>query len=343
MTEFIADLKLNKNTYITKCINYIKDSHSTRTTNLEKCYRDLSFIFDALVNGLEHNIEDYATDIGSMFWHKGYRQLENRQVEYKVYNFLEKLIVADHPLIKADVNKFISTLTKTIENGAKFKIGNTCNEELATQLNTVAINRHNWKPLTGNRPTPLHVETILNAAAGVTPALSNEYNYRVDEVPDQLKKPLYKSIVQWSTAAADSGNERYARDHNEQLMAPLVLCYSLRYNRNNPNYHQFCGDMTDRDPNLFNIGMCIWHTVLIAEFLGYKTSLCQVTQWKRDTAKDLLGLMSEEPQSTFLTEKNGSCTFMPMFFLCIGTEGATNSNTRSFKHEDIINKLRFNI
>jgi hypothetical protein len=335
-------LIINKETYINRCVDFVKSNHPDRTTEHDKCYRDLSYIYDAIVLDLKNNTTDDIQNIGAMFWHAGKLQLQHPDVELKVYDYLLSIICADIPAIEQQLSELINILKLIIQNGFGFKHGNTCDLELVSKMHNLAQHRHNWKPLIGNKPSAEHMDLILKAASAMTPALSNEYNYRVDEVPDHLKEELFKSVINYSNAAAESGNPTYATDKNEQLMAPTVLCYSLRYNQHNDNLEQFCGDMTVRDPNILNIGICVWNTVLTAEALGYKTSFCQMTTWKRDNAKKILGLHTDEVQSEFLTNRNGECTFMPMFFLAIGTEGRVNINSRSHKSKDIINKLKFN-
>lgn len=334
--------QLKKDEYINQCVEYMLQNYPDRTTTTEKCHRDLSIIFDAFVNGLTHSIRDYALDIGAMFWHKGERQIVQYDVEFAVYKKLVEIVSNNHPKLAKDIEKFVNIFTVTIIIGPRFKLGNSADTKLTKKILNLAYNRHNWKPLIGDRPSENDLEIILRAASGSTPALSNEYNYRVDEVPDKFKESLYQALAQHSQAAEESGNPGYAHDYNPQLMAPLVLCFSLRYNQTNKNIEQFCGDMTVRDPNMINIGVSLWHTVIIAESLGYKTAFCQVTSWKRDRAKEILGLHTDELQSEHLIKKNGECTFMPMVFLCIGTDGKSNLNTRSSKYEDIANKLRFN-
>ena len=337
-------MKEYKEAYISECIDFLKNNFPERTTEYDKCVRDLEFIYDSITLDVENNTDENTKNVSAQFWHRGDCQLKHPETEIKVYDYLATLILKDNPNLESKIYKLIGIIKTTITTtGPMFKLGNKCDLDLVHKLKTLAQNRHNWKPLIGDKPTEEHQTLILSAASGVTPALSNEYNYRVDEVPDRLKQNLFESLVQWSQAAELSGNINYANDKNEQLMAPMVLCFSLRYNRNNTNIIQACGDMTDRDPNVLNLGLCIWNTVLTAEALGYKTGLCQVTGWKQETAKDILGLNTDEPQSEHLTRRNGECTFMPMFFLGIGTKGKTNRNTRLFKTEkNIVNTLKFN-
>lgn len=327
---------------IEHCITWMQDNIPARTTEYDKCRRDMGMIIDSWVEDITNDTEVATNHIGSCFHHRGDLVISSPQLEHQVHNVMASKLREIFPNDSLKINRLNELLGAIIDNNPTTKKGNPRNLDLANQILTLSENRHNWKPLTGDAPSAEDKEMILKAAGGMTPALSNEYNYRVDEVPDSLKSRLVEQTANRSEAADESGNEGYARDINPQLEAPLVLVYSLRYNQDNDNIEQFCGDMTVRDPNVLNIGVCVWHTVLVAEALGYKTSFCQMTNWKRDKCKEILGLETDEQPSEHLIRRNGNTTFMPMFFLCIGTEGGVNSNTRVHKQEDIVNKLRFN-
>jgi len=344
MNELVEKLKSSKNNYIFDSIEYINKQFPNRTTEIDKCYRDLSYVIDYFINAIanEEDIRESAVVIGSKFWHRGERQIVHTEVEFRVYDYLADLVSDDIPSLSYEILDFVDALKLALNKGPYLKEPNIRNTDTTEQLFVLANNRHNWKPLEGNKPSKEDLEIILNAASGLTPALSNEYNYRVDEVPDYLKQTVYNSIIQWSKSALESGNPGYAKDRNEQLLAPLVLCFSLRYNRENKLLYQMSGDMTERDANIINLGFCAWHTILTAESLGYKTGICQFSGWKREKVKDVLGLYSDEPQSDYLTERNGECTFMPMLMVCIGTSGRVNKNTRLIKKENIVNRLKFN-
>lgn len=299
-------------------------------------------IYNGVKSDIENNSMEMSIHMGSLYWHKGFCILDDTTAEFEMFDHLMDEMIAETPESTAMITTCFNTIKGRITTKKIAKIKYTPSEEFINELSDLATYRNNYKPLTGDPVTPEHLEKILSFAAGMTPALSNEYNYRVDVVPDAHKIKLYEDTKQYSQAAHDSGNLGYAVDENSQLKAPTTLVWSLRYDIKNDSINQFCGPMTDRDPNLINLGMSLWHTCLGAEALGYKTAFAIMSGLKRDKVKAILGMNTTDPQDEFTLSRDGQTEFMPMVFLCIGTEGGINSNSRSTKHEDIINKLAFN-
>jgi len=206
-------------------------------------------------------------------------------------------------------------------------------------IQSLAHSRATYKPLTGFVELE-HKEIILKEASGVTPALCNEYNYCVDEIPDSVKQDLCMSIAQESSVGKEY-DKTCVVDVNTQLMAPLVLLYSLRYNPDNTNIEQFCGPLTMRDQNLIALGMNAWYTTSVAEGLGYKTSFTNVSGHKQKIIKDKLGL--EHPdQDNRAIARDGKYEYMPLIFVCIGSKGTINSKHRTEKYAPILNRLIIN-
>ena len=303
----------------------------------------LNSLFGSVVNDLENNSTISSATFGSNKWHKG-KYLGNQTEDKQIHDQFFTLLKNANPTEEDAINALEKTVGQTV-SGSPFHKKRFEVSDKATYLSDVmgiARNRHNYKPLTGS-VDPKDLELILEAASGVTPALSNEYNYRVDVVPDKYKRDLYEQTKNYSYEAAKTGNEGYARDENPQLLAPVLLCYSLRYNIADTSIEQFCGPMTDRDPNIMNIGLNAWHTIMVAEGLGYNTAFCQMTKWKRDKCKEILGLddPNDDIHTDYVLNRNGRLEFMPIMFLGIGSAGSINSNTRSYKRENIINTLIF--
>ena len=206
-------------------------------------------------------------------------------------------------------------------------------------IQALAHSRATYKPLTGF-VNPEHKEVILREASGVTPALCNEYNYCVDVTPDSVKEDICMSLAQESSVGKEY-DETCVVDVNTQLMAPLVLLYSLRYNPNNTNIEQFSGPLTMRDQNIIAMGMCLWHTTMIAEGLGYKTSYVNLSGHKQKFVKNKLGL-NHPDQDNRAVARDGNYEYMPLIFLCIGTEGTINTKHRTEKYAPILNRLNIN-
>lgn len=346
----IENIKNRKDVVIDEVIDYQKIHYPNRTTEYEKCKRDLGFIFDSFVSDLETMNDFYTKKTGSMFWRLIKRKPTRLIKEYQAEIALHKILIqkmtqvplgepsnissVDIDTIIRHLNYLQQVLENIIINGPveDVKIPNTA--ELT--LNLLASARINYKPLTGHVNTD-DINKIIFAASGMTPALCNEYNYRVDIVPERLKETLFNKTITWSKRAEEKGEIRYARDVNEQLKAPLLLCWSLRWDIDNKNFDQFCGPVTKRDPNMLAVGFSIWNTILMAESLGYKTGLAQMTDKKQVIAKEVLGLKIHNSDDQY-----ENYTFMPVFFLAVGSQGIPNANTRPYRTENIFNKLEMN-
>lgn len=343
----IDKIKEKKEFAIEEVINYQKIKYPERTNDYDKCKRDLGFIFDSFVADLEMMGDSYTKKTGSLFWRLikkvPTRLISNYEVEIELHKVLVQKMVTEPlgeplPLDVSQVLNHLNYLQQVLENiivnGPTEEYKFPANTELS--LNLLSASRINYKPLTGT-VAKADSQKILTAASGITPALCNEYNYRVDVVPDHLKESLFTKLITWSKIAEEKGKIQYARDINEQLKAPLLLCWSLRWDINNESFDQFCGPVTKRDPNILAIGFSIWNTILTAESLGYKSGLAQMTDRKQKIAKEVLGLriLADE-------DKYNNYTYMPVFFLGIGSKGIPNANSRTFRIENILNKLEMN-
>lgn len=317
---------------IEECIQYIQTNWPRRTVEPAKCSRDLEYILDALIKDVEDKTTSNITYVANQFWYNDKRQIKSFDAEFDTYDFMCKILSEKLFTEKDDANHLencILLLKHIIENGPTNKAYNN--------IQFLATKRRNYKPLTGEVKKS-DLDLIIRATSGLVPALSNEYNYRVDLVPDKHKKSILEATGHVSKAALEADKPGYAQDFNYQILASTVFVYSTREVIDDPNIEQFAGPFTKRDPNMINIGIAIWHTVLTAESLGYKTSFMNLSDWKRERVKNILGL-NDPNQITKYEDKFGKWNWQPTCFVCIGTEGEINGNTRDVRHEDIYNKL----
>lgn len=331
-----------KEDIINETVLYVLREYPNKT--IDDVVDSLNLLFDSVVDDLENDTDISSASFGTHKWHKGKYlgdQQDDNAIHTKFFNLLMDRSSIDVDKISKLRNVVSETITKSRDfHKKRFEVSDR--DTFLSNIEGIAQNRHNYKPLTGS-VEPKDLEIILDAANGVTPALSNEYNYRVDVVPNKYKNELFEQTKSYSQEAHRTGNLRYAVDENSQLLAPVLLCYSLRYEVNNPSIEQFCGPMTDRDPNMLNVGLNVWHTIMVAEALGYNTSFCQMTRRKRETCKEILGLddPNDDIHSNYVLKRNGRLEFMPLIFVGIGSSGHINTNTRSHKKENIINTLTF--
>lgn len=332
-------LNENKEKIISALVGYIREKFPYRTTEYEKCKRDLEFIYDAFVFDLQTGSDWYVKNIGSFFWKGDKRQIVSYEVEIQVHKVLAQKLIELLP----DRIDYILHLQKCLEeiliNGIDQTQVVPYPDMVKKSLQNLAFGRHNYKPLSGSVAAD-DIDIILEAANGRTPALSNEYNYRINVIPDKYKKELMEKTATYSQAAAEL-KPGYAVDVNYQYMAPLLLCFSLQENMENKSRFQWCGPITLREPNLIATGICLWHTTLTAESLGYKTSFINITGEKSRIAKDILGLKDPEPDLRTV-ERDGHKEYVPVCFLAIGSEGTINTNSRPIKQENVVNKLILN-
>ena len=177
--------------------------------NFTKCARDLGYIYDALMKDINDKTTSNITHIANQFWYNDERQIKSYNAELDTYDFLcnimsEKLNDDD----KDHLENCILLLKNIVENGPTNKVYNN--------LQFLATKRKNWKPLTGEmKKTDL--DLIIRASSGLTPALSNEYNYRVDLVPDKHKETILNETGQVSQAALEADKPGYAQDYNPNI------------------------------------------------------------------------------------------------------------------------------
>ena len=134
-----------------------------------------------------------------------------------------------------------------------------------------------------------NLKKILEAADGVTPSLGNNYHYRVDVLPEILKKdmwPYMQTTNDWclpETKAEFDANYASKTDNewrdlgicfNWQFKAPLVLAYSMpRSARLDQSWGMPPGFPTGREATLIALGLSTWNVVLTVEELGLNSDL----------------------------------------------------------------------
>lgn len=343
--QVVELMKQSKTDLINCVLEYQKINYPTRTTEVEKCRRDIGHVYDAYIFDIDQSTTWQTSYIGSRFWKNGKRQIVSYNVEIDIHQRLINELIEVFVTNSVDqsyvdkIQQLHGILSTSIINGpnAESKQYPSFTPDL---IQNIATARYNYKPLTGTVKEE-DVEKIIRAASGTTPCLSNEYNYRVELIPDRFKPILLEKTANFSTAAVEAGKPGYAVDKNYQYLAPVLLCWCLKESAVRTDREEFAGPMTKRDPNLLNIGISLWHTVMVALSLGYKTSFINLTDWKKTVAKEILGLQDPDPDLRFVN-RDGPQEYYPIVFLAIGSQGEINGNTRSEKYKDIVNKLILN-
>lgn len=71
-----------------KVANYVKENFPFRTTEYDKCTRDISYIIQALADCIEQDHTNPIDDIAGKFFHNGKLLLKSTGVEFEAYNYL---------------------------------------------------------------------------------------------------------------------------------------------------------------------------------------------------------------------------------------------------------------
>jgi hypothetical protein len=100
-----ASILREQNNEISNAVTaWIKRNHAYRTTEYEKCTRDVSYIIKSLAYCLEDNNSFSIDHISTMFFTKGVFQLKTVNVEFKAYDYL--LVQIKGALSKAEDGAF---------------------------------------------------------------------------------------------------------------------------------------------------------------------------------------------------------------------------------------------
>jgi hypothetical protein len=201
-------------------------------------------------------------------------------------------------------------------------------------LESLAQNRSTYKHI-GGSVTDQQRSILLQAATGITPALCNEYNWRVDQVPDHLKDRLFSELKHFDKRAVSSLQPLFVRNENPQLTAPLLLVWSLRWKTDNASIYQHSGPITSRDSSMISLGMSVWHLLLVAESLGLKTGLVTSDGSLQIKAKEILGLELQNDRDRY-----SDFEFMPLVFCGIGSTGTVSLSHRSHRCEPVVDQLK---
>lgn len=335
-------LKDNKSLILAQLLEYQEE-------NFHDCDHDEWYvpgwgeIYDAYMFDLQTDGDWFIKKVGSQFWKETTRLIDehNTEIEVAMHRLLAQKLQDLLPEKQTEIASLQQALETILVLGVDEPAGtiNPWPSIVRENLQNMALDRRNYKPLTGE-VHPEDVEKILKAASGMTPALSNEYNYRINVVPDHLKETLLEATANYSQTAADL-KPGYAVDKNYQYLAPLLLCFSIKENPANSDKNQWGGPITKRDPNMLCSGICMWHTAMTAISLGYKTSFINISDFKTAIVKQILGLEDPFPDLRTL-DRDGDIDFSPTAFLAVGSDGKINGNTRRIKYADIVDQLTIN-
>jgi hypothetical protein len=225
MIKNIQKLILNKNSIISNSIEWMKSHHPNRTTEYDKCHRDLNYILDSFINDLSEDTTRHTINIGSRFWSNGVMQLRGKDVEIAVYDFMlldvEQQNIVDNDALEK-LRSLKDILVNIITNGPIRKM-----DFLEATISAQHCQR-NWD-LT-KEVKPELAKWLLEIGLS-TPTKQNLYTFDIVCVTDRKKiNKLSKIAVNGPTEnshlTADVRNK--IRVQNPQTDANLLFMFFIK-------------------------------------------------------------------------------------------------------------------
>jgi len=180
----------NKDKIIENAVNWMKENHPNRTSNYNKCKRDLNFVLDAYISDLENNTDYNVRFIGESFWKGEIRQLKSFKVELAVYDFIIDYIIKNLSTDKIFNHNLINLknlLCNIIEFGPQTSV-----------LNIIGKRKHVYEYKDDDIPDNSTIREIFLKAWHITPSKQNIMPYRVNVLgPTQTlyKQSIYNKVV----------------------------------------------------------------------------------------------------------------------------------------------------
>lgn len=326
--------------------NYVLSKYPNRTTEFKKCRRDMLTIVDAYAAGIRDKNDFELRFCLYKFYENNKLQLKSTDVELDVHARLAEDIlslienVSDREYFIILKNRFLQELEHSPEMLNMLFIEKMMYNR-ATQYSFID------KPIDQQK-----IDIILRNANGITPAICNEFNYRVDVVPDEYKQKVFEAALtpyddmdntpdrltearKWQFAGFDSTYRRYMQEKkycvNPQVFAPLLLCVSFPDDGEDHSlWHKTDRFKVGRDSSVIGAAFCAWHTVNIVTELGLDHAFC--AGFDKTYASEHLRLTDSDANS-----------WHPILFICIGYGDEVKSvhEERLAKHANIVNTLEF--
>ena len=251
---------MNKKKLIKFCITFLKDKYPERTSDYDKCKRDLRYIIDAVEKDIKHNSTIFVSRVGNYFWYNGTRQISFYNIELAVYQFLLSLIkeqVSVEDYIKA--KKSINTLCDIIEQGPV-----VLKDTGSTIIEAARLAEHcqrNWNK------TCIMPDEDLDVLVKVATSMPAKQNRNYFDLIVSTDIDLNYSIFNHSIDLKN--NDTIKR--NAQVNANVIFIY-LR-NEHFDNRHTIADIHNDNMKTA--IGISSGAVALAATQLNYRTGFCQ--------------------------------------------------------------------
>ena len=312
---------------------------------LDYCDKNIDLVVEAYNLDLAEGTDRHTKMVISQHYAGNRKQTKNITVETELW-------------IHEQILNFYGS--KTLNNLEKSHIVNLFNiwkdvfqEESyeATQgfLENLVLNRASYTTFKDTPIDNVKLNKILNAANGLTPSLANNYHYRVDVVPEDVKQAMWPHMHSYFDGCPAEVRDAFEKDHtthsmeewkksgvcfNTQFDAPLVLAFSIPTPINEDPVHWTTSEFpTSRDATFIALGTNMWNVICTVEELGLNSCCLKAFNSK---ALDVVNIKTSEDMPT-------GWEWKPFIFLCIGKGEKIKGDHRKYKPKGIVNTLEFDV
>jgi len=182
---FLYTLREKSDFFAETISNYVRMNHPDRTTDYEKCKRDIIFVFIAYMDDLHFETTNNIEYISARYWHKGKRQLKDYKAEIDAHKYLVDYLIANYiteERIENHLLKLYSIFEKTIVEGPKYNFYS---------------NMHSYKYVFDYDQEPIDPHIITQSLYEswiTTPSKQNMMPYKVHVLgpkDKEIKKKIY--------------------------------------------------------------------------------------------------------------------------------------------------------
>lgn len=188
-------LQDQKESIVNELTNYVKSTHPTRTSLHYKCSRDLTFVYEAYIDCLNHNSDRPLQFIIRNFYKRGTCQLNSTDVELDVHSILKNKIleILNKNLAPTELIEFFSYLSNEfshqLEHGPRNVI---MNYDIQKWIERYTVREFDQE----NLPDVLDVKELVNLIGYIPSQESKFDHFWILHKPEdyQMKKWLMENI-----------------------------------------------------------------------------------------------------------------------------------------------------
>jgi nitroreductase len=253
-----------KSIIIENLVKIIKKKYPTRTEETYKCYRDLTLIYDAIINDCIEKDNYHVSLIANKFWYMNKRQIINFDIEFEIYDELKKQLSEIEGADITHISQSIDILKSIIEKGP--------NEVQTDSLNSAANSarrcQRNWNysKLVENK----HIVSLLDIAVTMPSKQAREYFEVIVSTNQDLNNEIRKNSI-------DTDSNFHPSWQNNQMSAPVLFIWitsaETTKELNNKKLIKHGNNLNTDGQQA--VGISAGAVALSANYLGYKTGFCR--------------------------------------------------------------------